>query len=194
MAISTPFSLVILPFFLLVRKAARFVPSPKEEISLTETRLGSIIKIRENLQQNKPWRDTQKAFFFSALLLVAGSAVLVQTGCQKREYFANAKFVDLYVELKLATVGYANNLDKANEVRRVILAQHQETPAGFHAQYVQLMANPKAWRKFQDDVILAVEKFQLKQVASKTAQVPEVNPQVKIDQKKVVDQKKVNGK
>ena len=90
----------------------------------------------------------------SLLLLLALSA------CQKSEFAPDAKFVDLYVELKLATVGYANDLDKVNEVRRVILAQHQESPAAFHDQYVQLMAHPEAWRKFQIDVIKQVETFQ----------------------------------
>ena len=86
--------------------------------------------------------------------------LLLAAGCRKGDFAPDAKFVDLYVELKLATVGYANDLDKVNEVRRVILAQHQETPAAFHDQYVRLMAHPEAWRKFQIDVINQVESFQ----------------------------------
>lgn len=81
-------------------------------------------------------------------------------GCRRSEFAPDAKFVDLYVELKLATVGYANNLDKVNEVRRVILAQHHETPAAFHEQYARLMSHPEAWRTFQEDVIKRVDAFQ----------------------------------
>jgi hypothetical protein len=82
------------------------------------------------------------------------------SGCQRGEFTPDAKFVDLYVELKLATVGYANDLEKVNEVRRVILAQHKVTPADFHEQTEKLMAHPDTWRKFQEDVVARVEAFQ----------------------------------
>ena len=85
---------------------------------------------------------------------------LLAAGCRKGEFAPDAKFVDLYVELKLATVGYANDLDKVNEVRRVILAQHQVTPAQFHRQTEDLMSHPESWRKFQETVVTRVEAFQ----------------------------------
>ncbi len=110
------------------------------DIALTGLGFGSIIRLRTN--------------WLPALMLLA------LTGCRQHENSPDAKFVGLYVELKLATVGFANDLDRANEVRRVILAQHQETPAGFHTQYVRLMAQPEAWRTFQENVIAQVEIFQ----------------------------------
>ncbi len=113
------------------------------DIALTGLGFGSIIKSRTGLARWLP-----------ALMLLA------LTGCRQHEISPDAKFVGLYVELKLATVGFANDLDRANEVRRVILAQHQETPAGFHAQYVRLMAQPDAWRTFQESVVAQVEIFQ----------------------------------
>lgn len=109
---------------------------------------------------------------------------MVLTGCQKNEFVPDAKFVDLYVELKLATVGFANDQDKVNEVRRVILAQHQVTPAGFHDQYVRLMAHPKAWRKFQEDVIKQVETFQLSRKIGPVEKVNGVEIVGKDDKKK----------
>jgi hypothetical protein len=113
------------------------------DIALTGLGFGSIIRLQ-----------TMRTHWLPALMLLA------LTGCRQREITPDAKFVSLYVELKLATVGFANDLDRANEVRRVILAQHQETPAGFHAQYVRLMAQPEAWRTFQENVIAQVEIFQ----------------------------------
>lgn len=85
---------------------------------------------------------------------------LALAGCQKGEFAPDAKFVDLYVELKLATVGYANDLDKVNQIRRVILAQHQVTPSQFHLQTEDLMAHPGSWRRFQEEVVARVEAVQ----------------------------------
>jgi len=87
-------------------------------------------------------------------------AYLALTGCRSGEFTPDAKFVDLYVELKLATVGYANDLEKVKEMRRVILEQHHVTPAEFHKTAEQLMTHPEAWRKFQEDVVAKVEAFQ----------------------------------
>jgi hypothetical protein len=86
--------------------------------------------------------------------------LLLLGGCQRGEFTPDAKFVDLYVELKLATVGYANDLEKVNRIRRIILAQHQVTPAEFHAETEKLMTHPDTWRKFQEDVVARVEMVQ----------------------------------
>jgi len=90
-------------------------------------------------------------------------ALVFLAGCraESRKVAPDAKFVDLYVELKLATVVYANDLDKVNETRRVILAQHGFTPSGFHNQFVRLMAHPESWRSFQEQVIQKVEEYQV---------------------------------
>lgn len=87
-------------------------------------------------------------------------AAVFFSGCRGREFKPNAKFIDLYVELKLATVAYGNDLEKVNEIRRVILAQHHEKPSTFHQEYLRLVAHPEAWRAFQEDVIKKVESFQ----------------------------------
>ena len=81
-------------------------------------------------------------------------------GCRQGRFAPDAKFVDLYVELKLATVAFATDLEKVNEVRRVILAQHQMTPAQFHEHCVQLMDHPETWRSFQEEVIRKAEEVQ----------------------------------
>ena len=93
-------------------------------------------------------------------------ALLAVAGCQKGEFAPDAKFVDLYVELKLATVGYSNDLDKVNQIRRVILAQHQVTPAQFHRETEDLMEHPGSWRRFQEEVVARVEAFQTRQASA----------------------------
>ena len=94
--------------------------------------------------------------------LVAGllPLALAVIGCQRNEFAPDGKFVDLYVELKLATVAFGNDMDKVNEARRVILAQHRMSPAQFHDRYVRLMDHPEAWRDFQEQVVRKAEAFQ----------------------------------
>jgi 4-hydroxy-3-methylbut-2-enyl diphosphate reductase IspH len=67
----------------------------------------------------------------------------------------------LYVELKLASVVFANDVDKVNETRRVILAQHGMSPSDFHEHYVRLMDHPESWRSFQERVIAKVDEYQV---------------------------------
>lgn len=95
---------------------------------------------------------------------LAAACVLVLAGCREGgpgRRIPEAKFVDLYVELKLASVVFANDVDKVNETRRVILAQHGMTPSDFHAHYVALMDHPEAWRSFQERVITKVDEYQV---------------------------------
>ena len=110
------------------------------------------------------WPDQRRTLeaLDSLDLLVSFDVTMSQTAKRSSYVFASAMCLETpgYQTSSSATVGYANDQDKVNEVRRVILAQHQETPAAFHDQYVRLMAHPAAWKKFQVDVIQAVEDFQ----------------------------------
>jgi len=81
--------------------------------------------------------------------------------CQEGRYVPDSKFVDSYVELKLASVALTEDLDKANEVRRMILAQREMTPAEFHERFVQLSNHPEAWKSFQEQVVRRIDAFQL---------------------------------
>jgi hypothetical protein len=94
------------------------------------------------------------------LLVVLALGAMALAGCRQGRFTPDAKFVDLYVELKLATVVFANDHEKGNETRRVILAQHGFTPSEFHDRYVALMEHPEAWRDFQERVIAKVDEFQ----------------------------------
>ena len=77
-------------------------------------------------------------------------------------YKPDADFIDLYAELKLASVALNQDLDKAGEMRRVILAQHGMTPAEFHEHFMRLADHPEAWRPFQEQVVARIENFQPK--------------------------------
>jgi hypothetical protein len=102
----------------------------------------------------KPSSIKWKAEVWLPLLLI------LVMGCRQGRYAPDGKFVDLYVELKLATVAFAADLDKVNEVRRVILAQHGMTPSQFHERCAQLMAHPETWRAFQEQVIRKADEAQ----------------------------------
>ena len=77
-------------------------------------------------------------------------------------YKPDPDFIDLYAELKLASVALNQDVDKASEVRRVILAQHGMTPAEFHDHFMRLADHPEAWRGFQEKVVARIDAFQPK--------------------------------
>jgi len=86
--------------------------------------------------------------------------LLAFLGCQEGHYTPDGEFVNLYVELKLASVASAQDPSKANEVRRAILAQHRMTPAEFHENFVRLANHPNAWKNFQEQVVTRMDALQ----------------------------------
>jgi hypothetical protein len=94
-------------------------------------------------------------------------AFLLLSGCLEgsfARYKPDADFIDLYAELKLASMALSQDVDKASEIRRVILAQHGMTPAEFHEHFMRLADHPEAWRPFQDQVVARIDEFQQKPV------------------------------
>jgi hypothetical protein len=92
-------------------------------------------------------------------------AVYLLSGCLQGDfvkYRPDAEFIDLYAELKLASLTVNQDLDKVSEIRRVILAQHGMTPAEFHEHFMQLSDHPEAWRPFQEQVVARIDAFQNK--------------------------------
>jgi hypothetical protein len=96
------------------------------------------------------------------VILTAGS-LLFLAACGTEDDGPDAKFVDLYVDLKLVSLALDNDLEKAAEMRRVVLAQHGMTSAEFHEHYMQLAGNPDAWRPFQERVVARIEALQQEQ-------------------------------
>ncbi len=88
---------------------------------------------------------------------------LLLAGCRNVSQAADGNFVDLYVELKVATVAFSEDIEKAGEARRIILAQHGMTPEEFRAHYQRLLANPASWRAFQNEVVRKMDEFQTSQ-------------------------------
>ncbi len=81
-------------------------------------------------------------------------------GCREGYNAPDAEFVDLYAELKLASVASAQDLNKANEAQKAILAQHGVTPAEFHERFVHLVNHPESWKIFQERVVSRMQAFQ----------------------------------
>jgi hypothetical protein len=81
-------------------------------------------------------------------------------GCQEGRYSPDAEFIDLYAELKLASVAAVQDPGRANEAQRAILARHGVTPADFHERFVRLVNHPDAWKPFQERVVSRMEAFQ----------------------------------
>jgi hypothetical protein len=92
-----------------------------------------------------------------------GAGLLALGGCQVARYEPDAKFVDLYVDLKLVSTAMSGDLARAAELRRAVLARHGMTPADFHEQYARLAGHPEAWRPFQERVIARMDEFLQKQ-------------------------------
>ncbi len=87
-------------------------------------------------------------------------SLLFLVACGTDEHTPDAKFVDLYADLKLVSLALDHDIERAAEMRRVVLAQHGMTSAEFHEHYMQLAGNPDAWRPFQERVVARIEALQ----------------------------------
>jgi hypothetical protein len=66
----------------------------------------------------------------------------------------------LYADLKLVSMALPHDLERAGEMRRVILARHGMSPAEFHENFMRLAGHPEAWRPFQERVVARMDAFQ----------------------------------
>ncbi len=128
-------------------------PSPGAKTSTTEraTAQGRIDRVcrREYYKQLKGWRANGVVLFAFAVM-----------ACNQGEKIFQDGFVDLYVDLKLATVAFSHDHEKAQEARRVILAKHGSQPVEFRRMHERLAANPDAWKDFQEKVIRRLDDRQ----------------------------------
>lgn len=92
---------------------------------------------------------------------VSGSLLLL-AACGEKNHEPNAKFVDLYADLKIASLALDDDFERAGEMRRVILAQHGMTATEFHEHFMRLAGRPEAWKPFQERVVARIEALQEK--------------------------------
>lgn len=78
-------------------------------------------------------------------------------GCQTSRHEPEAEFVDLYADLKLVSLAFTHDMEKAGEMRRAVLARHGMTPAEFHEHFMHLAGHPEAWRSFQERVVARMD-------------------------------------
>ncbi len=88
------------------------------------------------------------------------------SACQKGnwggEQVQESGFVDLVAQLKLATARCGDDLEKANEARRVLLKQHAVTPETYHQHLAFLTDHPSEWKSFQEKLVERLKFYQQK--------------------------------
>jgi hypothetical protein len=82
--------------------------------------------------------------------------------CKKEKVRLDEKFVNLFIELNLATLGNSQNQEKAAKVRNVILKNYNVKASDFSKQLKILKSNPEIWKDFQEKVIENLEKMEKK--------------------------------
>ena len=97
-------------------------------------------------------------FIFNGIWAFA--MVFLLGSCREGGFRLDPAFVDLYVDLKLASIAPTKDLGKSGEVRRVILSQHEISSADFHERFVSLAGHPEAWKPFQEAVIRRIDALQ----------------------------------
>ena len=95
--------------------------------------------------------------FFHLILpswpFLAFIALILAVGCQKEKFQIDQKFVNLYVDLRLATIGNPRDANRAAETRRIILAQYEVQPEEFTAYLKKIEKRPEVWVEFQNKVL-----------------------------------------
>jgi len=92
--------------------------------------------------------------------MICAILIFALGACREIGYRPGDEFVNSYVELKLASVALTGDPNRANEIRRVILAQRGMTPAQFHEHFLRLGNHPEAWKSFQDQVVKRIDEIQ----------------------------------
>ncbi len=80
--------------------------------------------------------------------------------CQESVPIIEQNFVNLYVDLQLATLGNENNQERAWKSRQVILKKYDQTAMTFSKEINKIKANSEIWLDFQNRVISRVEEVE----------------------------------
>ncbi|MFC1584936.1 hypothetical protein ACFL5V_05265 [Fibrobacterota bacterium] len=96
---------------------------------------------------------------FSLLIAIL---ILLIPGCRKEEFQIDKKFVNLYVELRLADLGNRNNEKKATESRKIIFSSHEVKPEEFGSYLDKIIKRPEIWAEFQNQVLESLKEIEKK--------------------------------
>ena len=89
-----------------------------------------------------------RAFFLVVITFV------LALGCKKKEVFhIQEKFVNLYVELRLATISNQKNPKRAEKIRKIILTKYEVKPEEFTGYMNKIIDRPEIWVDFQTRVL-----------------------------------------
>jgi hypothetical protein len=81
-------------------------------------------------------------------------------GCKKEEFHIDEKFVNLYADLRLATIGNPADTVRAEKTRRIILAQYNVKSEEFSGYIKQIEARPEIWVEFHKKVIERLKEIE----------------------------------
>jgi hypothetical protein len=84
------------------------------------------------------------------------------SGCKKEPFHIEEKFVNLYVELRLATLGNKQKEKRAAESRRIILASYGVKLEEFNRYMEEIIKRPEVWADFQNKVLESLKEMEAK--------------------------------
>jgi len=103
---------------------------------------------RSDLQSQSGIRKIYKFFFVFFVFCHFGACE--NTG---EEFQIDEKFINIYVELRIATIGNKQNKERAAKSRRLIFDTHQIEPEKYKHYMQKIMAKPETWDVFQAKVL-----------------------------------------
>ncbi len=89
------------------------------------------------------------------------------TSCKKETVQLDDKFVELYSELRLATISNQYQKERASKIRKIILEKYGWTQAKYSDNLEMLKQNPNLWHNFQDSVVSYIDEMEHEHKKSK---------------------------
>ena len=115
----------------------------------------------ENATRHAPRAAPRCQHSITPLIAILSAVLLISTpGCRKKEFHIQEKFVNLYVELRLATLANQGNEKRAAEARRVILHSSGVKPEEFKKYMKEIEKRPEVWVEFQTRVMESINEME----------------------------------
>lgn len=100
--------------------------------------------------------------FFWASSLVLFSAFLFLAGCKNQKFDMDERFVDLYLDIRLAETAWGSDEERMKSMRKIILSQNNLTPTEVNSFLEKLKQHPTQWKLFFDKVNAKSVELQIK--------------------------------